>query len=482
MVCANTLAWFNIDCSLGIMIWPHVVLAIISFITAGARDATRIFEDDKLKCESDLATAMTKSSPWDLMPSCRSYLVRLAVHEFVPEDKVQLLPSELPDPSLSLELSSSDMSGGTHKGTHKLSVSSKSHLHTKHLRAALATQLGSQDVISDLISSAKAGPLDYKFAVAGGKSGSGFASMGNFPVKYGLRKGDGTFKYMNEPHNFEMMAPWLTDRFNESNEDGEFNNQRMPSLLNKIYMMLELEVGSGPKGHKHFVLILEDALYGLPQVASRYGIPTMKFDLKGRSRIEGNRKFVETFPRTNPPNDKWGGRLPLSRTACNYFLSALMVDTLEVFGKLEKKLPKPSFIIDYSLFVGVIDLRSIQSRVAAYELEKRCAVVGEPLCFTVQPNEHTRPLIVTFSIIDYLNDLNDSKEMESRLIGLQQWMKGEGYQAKFHLYARQIVDFATSICYSTAHFEHVMNMLEDTEDMEEWFGSKEHLSALARSW
>jgi len=301
-------------------------------------------------------------------------------------------------------------------------------------------------------------------------------------VKYGLRMGDGTFKYMNEPHNFEAMAHLLTARFIEDNELGEFNNERMPSLLNKIYFMLKLQVGSGAKTYDHFVLILEDALYGLPRVAKLYNIPFMKFDLKGRSRIEGNKEFVQKIPRGEGfgPDDKWGGQLPLSRTACNYFLSALMVDLLEVFGKLYQSENRK--IIDYSLFVGVADLRSIPSRVAAYELEKRCAVVGEPLCFIVQPNERTRPMIVTFSIIDYLNNLNDSKQAESFLIGLQQFLKSEGFQAKFELYNRQIIDFATGICPSTTYFEHVMNMLTDMEDMEEFFGSREHLSTLARSW
>jgi len=449
------------------MIWPQCVLAIISFIVTGARDAMRILKDDLQKCESELKTAMTKSNPWNHMANCRSYLVRRGVDEFTQDQGLDGV-----DPFLSVELGSK----------YKLIVSSKSHAYMWRLRAALVQQLGSQDLISDLISSAMAGPLDYSFNVAGGKSGSGFATMGNFPVKYGLRMGDGTFKYMNEPHNFEAMAHLLTARFIEDNELGEFNNERMPSLLNKIYFMLKLQVGSGAKTYDHFVLILEDALYGLPRVAKLYNIPFMKFDLKGRSRIEGNKEFVQKIPRGEGfgPDDKWGGQLPLSRTACNYFLSALMVDLLEVFGKLDQSENRK--IIDYSLFVGVADLRSIPSRVAAYELEKRCAVVGEPLCFIVQPNERTRPMIVTFSIIDYLNNLNDSKQAESFLIGLQQFLKSEGFQAKFELYNRQIIDFATGICPSTTYFEHVMNMLTDKEDLEEFFGSKEHLSTLARSW
>jgi len=442
------------------MIGLQWFIPIFLFIVAGARDAHRIFEDDEEKCKSDLKTAMSKNKPWEYMANCRSYLVRHGVKEFT-----QHVDHNGVDPSLHFELTSK----------HKLSVVSKAHKHTLQLRDALAQHLGSQDLISDLISSAMAGPLDYSFKTTGGKSGSGFANMGNFPVKYGLRMGDGTFKYMNEPRNFEAMAPLLTLRFTEDNEHGEFKNERMPSLLNKIYFMLHLQLVRGGATYHHFVLILEDALYGLPRVAKLYNVPFMKFDLKGRSRLEGNKEFRETFPRAE--NDLWGGQLPLGRTPCNYFLSALMIDTLEVFDKLGDRK-----IIDYSLFVGVADLRSIKSRVAAYELEKRCAVVGEPLCFIVQPNERTRPMIVTFSIIDYLNDLNDSKQMESILIGLQKFLKSEGFQAKFDLYDRQIIDFASQVCFPTTYFEHVMNMLTDKEDLEEFFGSKEHLSTLARSW
>lgn len=428
--------------------------------------------DDKLKCESDLKTAMKKSNPWDRMPHCRSYLVRLGVHEFT-QDKGLIDGAE---PTLSFELSK-----------YRLSVSSKSHANTWRFRAALAQQLGSQDLIRDLMSSANVGPLNYNFDVAGGKSGSGFATMGKFPVKYGLRMGDGAVKYMNEPENFEALAPLLTARFTEDDELGEFDNQRMPSLLNKLYFMLHLQVGSVVKhklenSYSHFVLILEDAFYGLPQVANLYNVPFMKFDLKGRSREEGNQGFVAKFPRADgAPDDPWGGQLPLSTTACNYLLSALMVDILKVFGRMETG-PRPRFMIDYSLLVGVVDLRAVTSRIAAYEVEKRCAAVGEPLCFIVQANEDARPMMITFSVIDYLNDLNDSKAWESYLIGLKKFMKFQGFQAKFELYNRQILDFASWICRPSTLFDKLMNLLSDKEDFEEFLGSNEHLRTLSRSW
>eukprot|EP00928_Gymnodinium_smaydae_P041011 TRINITY_DN27772_c0_g3_i1.p1 TRINITY_DN27772_c0_g3~~TRINITY_DN27772_c0_g3_i1.p1 ORF type:complete len:512 (-),score=74.79 TRINITY_DN27772_c0_g3_i1:63-1598(-) len=240
-----------------------------------------------------------------------------------------------------------------------------------------------------------------------GKSGSGFALFagGGFVMKMGLKAGGNLWDgYMDEPGRLLdlMVGDYsMVDHF----------IQKQDSLLNKIAACVEVAFGN----FHTYAIVLENSFYGMDSFAQQYGFAFNKYDLKGISRDpdEKSKPGSSTLLNGNFTEREVGNRMQLLGKQCKK-MRAVVKDDIEF---LETR-----GLIDYSM--ALLSVRkSDRSALCSYS-----TYPTEPLCV-----EH-RTHLYTLSIIDYLNNLNWGKTVESF------FRKGKfvKYGLKFEVLARKL--------------------------------------------
>jgi hypothetical protein len=255
-----------------------------------------------------------------------------------------------------------------------------------------------------------------------GKSGSTFATLGDqkFKLKMGLKYYTKTVKSklsgMNEPGNLMKL---LKDSSGKEHLYNHFKHNP-ESLLNRIYGMLKISFG----GMRSYCILMDDAFYHKDADAGNYvgkGVDSFtRYDLKGASRNQEEKSpDPNGFSVINYEfKQNENAQMVLSDQACTEFRTVVNKDAM-FLGE--------HGMIDYSLL-----LMSAQGA-RADQLVKCDSWVNGPLgpAYCMASAGH----VYTVSIIDYLNDLNAFKSLES-------WL----HHGKFNDYAGQLSVYAKKIC------------------------------------
>lgn len=278
------------------------------------------------------------------------------------------------------------------------------------------------NVLGKLRASLEAGPL-VPLEPGAGKSGSGFGTLGDgkYKVKLGLK-----YKHsMNEPHNLMGLV-----KDPEGSEPLLEHYRRHPeSLLNRFYSMLKIAFGE----MRSYSVLMDDAFYhmdGAAEAKLNGGgvVRSTRYDLKGASRNQKEKKESGFCLVNGDFKAREAARMVLTGEQCLSFRSAIAADS---------KMLQAHSIIDYSILLLSVDERPVDisglqiSSTPGGDKPLTCATTpGEPFC--IERGNH----LYTVSIIDYFNDYNSYKAMESIFV---KW-------GKFWQYGKQVEVYAKKIC------------------------------------
>ncbi|CAJ1428886.1 unnamed protein product, partial [Effrenium voratum] len=259
-----------------------------------------------------------------------------------------------------------------------------------------------------LLASVNSGPM-VPLSPGTGHSGSNFGCFGDceFKVKLGLKYG----LQVNEPNNLMGLV--------DNKDDSLLQHQtRHPkSLINRVWGMMKLAFGS----YRSYSIVMDDAFFNLgieaTQAKTRHpALSFTRYDLKGRSRNQDARAPEGSFCLSNGDFDeREHGKLNLSPMQCLELRSALSAD----FQFLQRH-----EMIDYSLMILAVHKHSSED----LHCQREGRNVSEPECL------ESGKALYTASIIDYLNEFNVAKHVESIP------------SSKFYNYDRKMIDFVDKIC------------------------------------
>lgn len=265
-----------------------------------------------------------------------------------------------------------------------------------------------------LLESVRAGPV-VQLSPGTGKSGSVFGILwdGSFKVKLGLKAN----QQVDEPQNLmRMMAPVAGYRHESLVKHFEDNPD---SLINRVFGLLDLGLGV----MRTHVAVLDDAFYHMDEAAKQAGLSFTRYDLKGKSRDQNEKKGSGWCLSNGDFTEREGNKLQLQDDQCLRLRAAVKADAnfLESHN-----------MIDYSLLL--LSVKRSKSDKFTCESSQRPAA---PFC------EQSREHLYTLSIIDYLNDLSFAKSMESKLYALKHFQnlndgKFNDYDGKFFTFVRKI--------------------------------------------
>eukprot|EP00933_Yihiella_yeosuensis_P045414 TRINITY_DN4078_c0_g2_i3.p1 TRINITY_DN4078_c0_g2~~TRINITY_DN4078_c0_g2_i3.p1 ORF type:complete len:611 (+),score=126.35 TRINITY_DN4078_c0_g2_i3:105-1937(+) len=268
-----------------------------------------------------------------------------------------------------------------------------------------------------LLAAVEAGPLQ-SLNPGTGKSGSGFANIGNgdFKLKLGLKSSS----KVNEPNN--LMNIMLGDE--NSMSLPEHLEENPASLLNKVFGLFKIKL------HKYesYAVVIEDAFYKMDSVAKKANVEFTRYDLKGDSRSYG---LFGLAAGIKPKEKGWclNNKDFENREQMSMMLSDEQCLKLRSTVASDCKFLDSKDMIDYSLLL--MSAKSGQQIHCSDGID-----YGAPEC--MEQDNH----LYTMSIIDYLNDATFFKNAES-------FFKG----GKFTNYGRQITAFTGRICRTQAEKE-----------------------------
>jgi len=278
-------------------------------------------------------------------------------------------------------------------------------------RAASPNHWGPSDLTDDIAESVQSGPV-VPFSPGAGKSGSSFARTwdGHFKIKVGIRASS----LMDEPSNLLRLVKGWSGHKRAVPLHQHLVDHR-DSLLNRYYGLFRIKLGD----LEPFGLVMLDATYGMDarvtdEMKQDPSLTLTRYDLKGKSR-DLNRKQSPNSQFTLINGDfkeREGNELKMRNRQCDKLRATMLADT----GYLAAH-----NMIDYSVFVMV-------AKAPPYRYAPSCSgTPREPFCFEAGSRTYT------VSNIDYLNDFNAAKQIES-LTG------------KFSDYNGKIMDFIKEVC------------------------------------
>eukprot|EP00929_Paragymnodinium_shiwhaense_P001122 TRINITY_DN101345_c0_g1_i1.p1 TRINITY_DN101345_c0_g1~~TRINITY_DN101345_c0_g1_i1.p1 ORF type:complete len:740 (+),score=92.78 TRINITY_DN101345_c0_g1_i1:79-2298(+) len=282
-------------------------------------------------------------------------------------------------------------------------------------RASMPNGKATTDMTQYVLSSIMSGPV-VSFDPGAGKSGSGFARTWDdgLKIKIGLRQEI----RMGEVVNLLSMVVGLQ----EEGDDGtpiplsEHLKRHPTSLLNRYFGVLRYQIGD----QYQYVLMMQDATYDeaaavKTAIKSGANVVSTKYDLKGpsRSREEHAKPGAGTLLNADFI-EKELNQIMVRNWQCSRFREAVEADT---------KFLDAYELIDYSLFLTVAQEGNGGGRNFCKNTP------GDPFCMSEGDKTYT------VSIIDYVNDLNWYKSVESAA----RW-------GKFSHYGLHFKDFADEIC------------------------------------
>lgn len=282
-------------------------------------------------------------------------------------------------------------------------------------------------MLEKLRASIEAGPL-VPLDPGAGKSGSGFGTLGDgkYKIKLGLKYKN----TMNEPHNLMGLV-----KDSEGREPLFEHYQRHPdSLLNRFFAMLKIAFGD----MRSYTILMDDAFYRMDGAAEEKlnggGVTrSTRYDLKGASRNQKQMRHTGFCLVNGDFKAREDARMRLTGEQCLSFRSAVAADS---------EMLRSHNMIDYSILLLSVDQKPEDvSGLSSWNLDPKrktggdkpltCATTpGEPFCL-----EHGSHLY-TVSIIDYFNNFNKYKSMESIFV---KW-------GKFWQYGKSIAVYAKKIC------------------------------------
>jgi len=303
------------------------------------------------------------------------------------------------------------------------------------------------NLLEKLRASLEAGPL-VPLQPGAGKSGSGFGTLGDgkYKVKLGLKYKNS----MNEPENLMELVKTPDGR-----EPLLEHFQRHPeSLLNRFYAMLKIALGD----MRSYSGLMDDAFYHMDSAAEAKldgggVVKSTRYDLKGASRNQKEKKESGFCLVNGDFKAREDAKMRLTGDQCLSFRSAIAADS---------KMLQAHKIIDYSILLLSVDEKPEDvgglhiGNANGGDKPLTCATTpGEPFCI-----KHGNRLY-TVSIIDYFNDLNGYKTMESVFV---KWGKFWQYGKQVEVYAKKICPTEEELRFKTKLKELVLRNAGSVED------------------